>query len=185
MTKFVRLRLESIFADITNGDFHASSELEEGNVPLVSCKTEKTPDHGVEGYFKIPADKTYENCVTVTCDGDQPSTAMFHPYRIAVKDNVLVCIPKQNIKFTTILYAISCLNKERWRFSYCRKCYANKIDKLTVPFPVNKKGDIDQDMIEKMLTPDAFQPIIRKSIEALKNIYHANEINTHRHSTTN
>lgn len=94
MTKIVRLRLDSIFSNIVNGDYHASSELEEGTIPLVSCKTEKTPDHGVEGYFKIPKEKTYENCVTITCDGDQPSTAFFHPYRFAAKDNVLVCIPK-------------------------------------------------------------------------------------------
>jgi len=54
------------------------------------------------------------------------------------------------VKLTTILYAISCLNKERWRFSYGRKCYANKLDKLTVPFPVDKQGNIDQDKIEKI-----------------------------------
>ncbi len=49
MTKIMRLKLDSIFIKIVNGDFHASSELDEGKIPLVSCKTEKTPHHGVEG----------------------------------------------------------------------------------------------------------------------------------------
>lgn len=168
MKEFARLKLDSIFETIKNGDFHASSELNEGKVPLVSCKTEKTPDHGVEGYFDVPNNKTYENCVTITCDGDQPSTAFYHPYRFAVKDNVLVCIPKKGIKFTTMLYAISCLNKERWRFSYGRKCYANKLDKLTIPFPIGKDGNLDQDKIEKILSSDGFEPIIRNAIDALK-----------------
>ncbi len=166
----MRLKLDSIFIKIVNGDFHASSELDEGKIPLVSCKTEKTPDHGVEGYFEISNDKTYENCVTITCDGDQPSTAFYHPYRFAVKDNVLVCVPKKGVKLTTILYAISCLNKERWRFSYGRKCYANKLDKLTIPFPVDDDGNVDQNKIEKILSTDDFKPIIGNAIKALQKL---------------
>jgi len=170
MSKIIRLKLDSIFSKIVNGEYHASSELEEGKIPLVSCKTEKTPDHGVEGYFKIPNENIYENCVTITCDGDQPSTAFFHPYRFTAKDNVLVCVPKDDVKLTTLLYAISCLNKERWRFSYGRKCYSNKLDKLTVPFPVDNDGKIEQDKIEKILS-NGFKPIIKNAIESLKNIY--------------
>lgn len=171
MTEFKRLGLKSIFADIVNGDYHASSQLENGEVPLVSCKTEKTPEHGIEGYFDIPLEKTYKNVVTITCDGDQPSTAFFHPYTIAVKDNVMVCIPKKGVKITTLLYAISCLNMERWRFSYGRKCYMNKLNTLTVPFPVDKDGNIDQDKIEEILELEKFHAVPKKTLAALKKRY--------------
>ena len=166
-----RLNLNSIFSEIKSGDYHASSQLDNGNIPLISCKTEKTPDHGVEGYFDIPVNKTYENCVTITCDGDQPSTAFYHPYRFAAKDNVLVCIPKTNIKLTTILYAIACLNMERWRFSYGRKCYSNKIDKLTVPFFVNQDGSINENAIENIIPSESFDSIVKIALSKLVKAY--------------
>jgi len=169
--KTSRLKLELIFSEVSHGDYHASSQLEEGKTPLISCKTEKTPEHGVEGYFKIPREKIYRNCVTITCDGDQPSTASFHPYDIAVKDNVLICKPKQGIKLTTLLYAISCINKERWRFSYGRKCYRNKFDLLTVPFPVDSKGKIDQKRIDEILDSNNFLPIVSEALNTLKELY--------------
>jgi len=168
---FSRLRFDSIFSEVKTGDFHASSHLDSGDIPLISCKTEKTRDNGVEGYFEIPQDKTYENCVTITCDGDQPSTAFFHPYRFAAKDNVLVCIPKKGLKLTTILYAIACLNKERWRFSYGRKCYANKKDKLTVPFPIDKDGKIEEKAIEEILDGKHFKPIVSNALKKFSQIY--------------
>ena len=149
--KFDRFGLKAIFSEIKNGDIHAFSQLQKGSVPLVSCKTEKTPDHGVEGYYNIPIEKTFEKCMTITCDGDQPTTAFFHPYRFAAMDNVLVCIPKTETKLTTILYFIADLNRQRWRFSYGRKCYQNKMDKLKVIFPIKDSGEIDQDYIENIL----------------------------------
>jgi len=149
--ELARFGLDAIFSEVKTGDFHASSHLDIGHTPLISCKTEKTSDHGVEGCFDIPVDKTYEKCVTITCDGDQPSTAFYHPYRFAAKDNVLVGIPKKNIKLTTIFYFVAYLNCQRWRFSYGRKCYENKKDKLTVLFPIKESGEIDEDYIEKML----------------------------------
>lgn len=167
----VRFKLDSIFSDVKTGDFHASSYLESGNIPLISCKTEKTRDNGVEGYFDIPVEKTYENCVTITCDGDMPSTAFFHPYRCAAKDNVLVCTPKKGVKLTTILYAIACLNRERWRFSYGRKCYANKVGKLTIPFPVDKNGDIDENLIAGILDEKNFKPIVSAALRKFNQLY--------------
>lgn len=160
--KFVKFGLKAIFSEIRKGDVHAFSQLEEGTMPLVSCKTEKTPDHGVEGYYDIPIEQTYENCVTITCDGDQPSTAFFHPYRFAAMDNVLVCIPKTGTKLTTILYFIADLNIQRWRFSYGRKCYQNKMDKLTVLFPIRETGEIDEDYIADILDHVTIQKFMPK-----------------------
>lgn len=142
-----RFSLDSIFSDVKTGEYHASSKLNQGNVPLISCKTE---DHGVEGFFDIPESKTYQRAVTIACDGT-PLTSFYHPFRFAAKDNVLVCIPKKDVKLTTILYGVAYLNKERWRFSYGRKSYANKIGKLGILFPMTRDGKIDEKKIESML----------------------------------
>ena len=150
--------LSSIFSAVHTGQVHSSSELDNGDIPLISCKTEKSKDHGVEGFFNIPSETIYRNCVTITCDGE-PCTASYHNYSIAVKDNVLVCIPKKEIKITTIFYAISYLNTQRWRFSYGRKCYENKIDKLNIVFPVKDDGEIDHEFIESNLNCE-IKPIL-------------------------
>lgn len=169
--KFARLDLYSIFSEIKTGDIHASSELNKGKIPLISCKTEKTGEHGVEGYFEIPEEKmTYENCMTITCDGIYSSTPFFHPYRFAAKDNVLVCVPKKGVPLTTILYVIASLRRERWRFSYGRKCYENKIGKLTVPFPV-QNGKIDDKAIEEMLLGNGMSSFIRDAIKSVSKLY--------------
>lgn len=152
--KTKKFPLSSAFSEVHSGDIHSSSALDEGKIPLISCKTEKTKEHGVEGFFDIPEDKTYEKCVIITCDGDQPTTASYHLHKLAAKDNVLVCIPKDNVKLSTLFYAISYLNSQRWRFSYGRKCYENKIDKLKIDFPVDKNGNIDEDLIEKNIKCD-------------------------------
>lgn len=142
-----RFKLKAVFSEVKTGDYHASSRLKQGNIPLISCKTE---GHGVEGHFNIPTEKTYSNCVTIACDGT-PLTTFYHPYRFAAKDNVLVCIPRKDAKLTTIFYAVAYLNKERWRFSYGRKSYSNKIDKLSIPFPATPNGKIDENKIEEIL----------------------------------
>lgn len=145
--RFSRFNIYSIFSEVKTGDYHASSHLNKGTIPLISCKTE---DHGVEGYFDISIDESYIDSVTIACDGT-PLTTFYHPYRFVAKDNVLVCTPRKEIKPTTILYAIAYLNKERWRFSYGRKCYENKIDKLSILFPTTEDGKIDEKRIEEIL----------------------------------
>lgn len=139
--------LSKIFSSVKTGEFHASSKLEAGTVPLISCASE---DNGVEGYFKIDDKDTYQNCVTIASDG-QPLTAFYHPYRFGAKDNVLVCIPKKEIKISTIYYAVAAINSLKWRFSYGRKCYENKVKKIKVPFPVTPSREIDEAYIEGII----------------------------------
>lgn len=160
--KFLRFGLEAIFSQVKTGDYHASSHLKVGNIPLVSCKTE---NHGIEGNYDIPPSKTYENCVTIACDGT-PLTSFYHSYRFAAKDNVLVGVPLESLKLSTILYAVAYFNGERWRFSYGRKAYANKIKKLTILYPVTEDGKIDEIKIEEILknmTISHFLPSKNKS----------------------
>lgn len=137
--------LSTIFEEVKLGDFHVSGNLNAGNIPLISCSAE---NQGVEGYFNIPEKKTFENAVTIASDG-QPLASFYHAYRFAAKDNVLVCIPKKNTPKEVLLYCVAYLNSLRWRFSYGRKCYSNKVDKINVIFPVNKEGEIDIKLIKE------------------------------------
>jgi len=46
-----------------------------------------------------------------------------------------------------LLFFVTQLNELKWRFSYGRKCYLNKIHKINIYLPFNKES-IDENYIE-------------------------------------
>lgn len=139
--------LKVLFAEVDNGHVHASGELDEGPVPLISCKT---IENGTEGYFSV-ATPLHSHCVTIAGDGSWPMTAFYHPYVFAAKDNVIVCQPLEDLSLKAILFIMAQLNGQRWRFSYGRKCYRNKVDKIKVALPADEAGNIDYNTIDKIV----------------------------------
>jgi len=140
--------LEDLFEDITDGDYHVSSILDEGKTPFISCNT---TDNGIAGYFKLPNLKTYEKCMTITSDGEYTFTPFYHPYKFNAQDNVLICKPKKSISLPIIFFVMLQLRRMRWRFSYGRKCYSNKIGKIKFKLPVTENDIINEKYIEKIV----------------------------------
>lgn len=128
---------------IKTGDYHVSGELDPGTIPLVSCSAE---NNGFEGKFDVPADNVVKNAITIASDG-QPLTSYYHYYSFVAKDNVIIGIPKRDYRFTTMLFFTTQINSLRWRFSYGRKCYLNKIHKIRIFLPVTDRA-IDENYIE-------------------------------------
>lgn len=136
--------ITSIFkTPIKTGDYHVSGELDAGIVPLISCSAE---NNGFEGKFDVPIINTAKNAITIASDG-QPLASYYHYYPFVAKDNVIIGIPNRSYIFTTLLFFTTQLNGLRWRFSYGRKCYLNKIHKIRFFLPF-KKNEIDEDYIE-------------------------------------
>lgn len=128
---------------IRTGDYHVSGELDAGTVPLISCSAE---NNGFEGKYDIPITNTIKNAITIASDG-QPLASYYHYYPFATKDNVIIGIPNRSYRFTTLLFFAAQLNEIRWRFSYGRKCYLNKIHKIKIFLPF-RDDKIDEDYIE-------------------------------------
>lgn len=143
MIKTVLLR---DYFKIKAGDYHATSELSVGNIPLISCGNE---DNGLVGYFDIPKENTYANLVTVAFNGI-PLTAKYHPYIFGAKDDVAVLIPQKKLNEKTLIYVAAQLDNQKWRYSYGRKCFRNKLEKLEVDLPVDSNKNIDEDYINKL-----------------------------------
>jgi hypothetical protein len=99
---------------------------------------------GFEGFFNV--EDYIKNAITIACDG-MPLSTFYHFYNFVTKDNVLICKPIRKYKFTTLLFIVTQLNNLKWRFSYGRKCYENKVHKLKIYLPFNN-GNIDEDYIE-------------------------------------
>ena len=126
------------------GDYHVSAILDSGDMPLISCSTERM---GIEGYFNIN-EHIHQRGLTIACDGT-PLTTFYQSYPFAAKDNVIICSPKKNLKISTILFIATQLNRMRWRFSYGRKCYSKKFEKIKIFLPIID-GKIDEDYLERL-----------------------------------
>lgn len=76
--------------------------------------------------------------------------AKYHPYPFAAKDDVAVCSPLNPLRTSTEVFIQVMLGRERWRFSYYRKCYREKLERMMVLLPA-KSGWIDEDAIQDVM----------------------------------
>lgn len=145
--KYKIFKLNDLFNYVNTGNVHVSGDLDPGNIPLISCKT---VENGTEGHFDID-DGIFENCVTIASDGSWPMSSFYHSYKFAAKDNVIICRPNKNLTLKSILFITAQLNSQIWRFSYGRKCYLNKTDKIQIPMPIDLNGEIDFKVIDSIV----------------------------------
>lgn len=156
--KFKEISITDLFkTPIRTGKYHKSKALDEGNIPLVSCVSE---NGGFEGFFDVEAKNVIKNAITIASDG-MPLTSFYHFYPFTAKDNVLICIPKKNYRFTTLLFFVAQLNSLRWRFSYGRKCYENKVHKIKIFLPF-KNGEINENYIETLFKQNKNWSLLKK-----------------------
>ena len=122
---------------VKSGDFHAIKELDPGRIPLVSCGD---INHGLVGYFDVPKEKRYRDAITVAYNG-QPLTAKFRPYIFGAKDDIGILKPHDEVGPRAMVYVATVLNARRWRYSYGRKCFKNKLETVEIEVPVIKTDD--------------------------------------------
>jgi len=139
-----RFTLGEIF-DLKAGDYHSVGRLPRGRVPMISCGGE---NNGVTGYCDVP--HAYSHKLTIAFNGMNTLTAKYHPYDFAAKDDVAVCFPNRPLQLTTQLFIAVMLNRERWRYSFYRKCFVEKLRRFAVALPA-KDGDIDEGAIKALV----------------------------------
>jgi hypothetical protein len=144
--RFRPLSLETLF-DLRSGDYHAESDLSPGNVPLVSCGDE---DNGVVGRVDVADDTIYRHRLTIALNG-RPLTTKYHPYSFAAKDDVAVANPRGRLRLTTLLFVQTMLNRERWRYSYYRKCFMEKLRRFEITLPATRTGSLDEDAMASVV----------------------------------
>jgi type I restriction enzyme M protein len=133
--------------ELRRGHFHAIDRLEAGIYPTIS---RVSTDNGVVGFYDKPVKAAVfqEGLLTVsTVTGD--AFIQYAPF--IATDNVVMCIPKRPLAISTLIYIQLLLNKVKWRYSYGRQCYKGNFQKTTIFLPVNKKSEIDEKYIEKLV----------------------------------
>jgi hypothetical protein len=133
--------------ELTAGDFHATGELPEGNIPLISCGD---ANNGITAFVDVPDSKAYERKLTIAFNGMNALTTKYHPYKFAAKDDVAVCTPIAPLRGTTIFFIQLMLAREKWRYNYYRKCFADKLKRQSLMLPV-KAGAVDEEAIEQLV----------------------------------
>ena len=145
---------------IKSGDFHKGEDLSKGSIPLVSCGAE---DNGIMRFVDVAAKYIYENALTVAYNG-QPLLTKYHPYRFAAKDDVAILIPKKQIAVSTLLFIQMMLNQETWRYSYGRKCFREKLSRMSILLPVENK-EVAQPFIKRLIANTDYWSFLAKTLE--------------------
>ena len=133
---------------IHKGSIHALNVENFGRVPVVSSST----DHnGIMGFYDLDSDwKRFRHVISVASNGT-PLTSYYHPYEIVPKDDVFICVPPNDFPLASIFYTITALNAVTWRFSYYRKAYMNKLDKISIYMPILDTGKVDHDWLKDLI----------------------------------
>jgi hypothetical protein len=152
--------LDSVYR-LKAGDYHNASSLPSGDVPLVSCGD---ANNGIMAFVDVPQDRIYSHKLTIAFNGMNTLTAKYHPYRFAAKDDVAICEPREPRRLSTEVFIQLMLNRERWRYSYYRKCYMDKLKRFSIPLPV-RDGEVDEDTMEAILAAHPYWQFIKTRLE--------------------
>ena len=138
-------RLEDLF-ELMPGYYHALDRLDPGPVPVVSCSGE---DNGIAGYYSVDSRSLHQAKLTIALNGS-PLLTTWHPYTFAGKDDVAICTPRTSLRVTTLRFIQALTNRDRWRFSYYRKCYMSKLQRFSIQLP-SKEDWIDEETIASVV----------------------------------
>jgi type I restriction enzyme M protein len=143
---FQAVSVTSLF-DVFSGDYHSLAEIDAGNTPMVSCGEAR---NGIVGFYDVPEKNIYRDALTIAYNG-RPLTTKIHPYDFSAKDDVAVVIPKKPMTPETLAFIQAALNSERWRFSYYRKCFREKLKRLKLELPVKPDGELDVQFMQAIV----------------------------------
>jgi len=155
---FKEFKVADLF-EVQSGDFHATSELDKGDVPLISCGD---TDNGLVDYFEIPVDKKRRRSITVAYNG-QPLTTKFHPYDFGAKDDVAVLVPRQPMTDAVLLHVAALLNSMRWRYSYGRKCFKEKLQAVVLLLPVVSADGAER--VDEKFSEELFRQALKRATD--------------------
>jgi restriction endonuclease S subunit len=131
-------------ADMLNGEtpFIGSTDNNNG----LTNKVSQQPNH-------------YGNVITVNYNGSV-GEAFYQPVPFWASDDVNVLYPKDNIfeRFNQYiaLFIIPIIKLDKFRFNYGRKWHKERMDASFLKLPVNLKGEIDVDFMERYIKSSPF-----------------------------
>lgn len=90
------------------------------------------------------------NTITVNYNGSV-GEAFYQPKEFWASDDVNVLYPKFRFNKYIAMFIIPIIMKEKYRFNYGRKWESSRMRESLIKLPVNKKGEIDTDLMENYI----------------------------------
>jgi hypothetical protein len=149
--------------NLFRGNFHSIKDLDDGKFRTVSRVTTM---NGTVGYFDKPDDATEyaEPCITISTVGGD---AFVQLSNFIATDNVIMLVPKSPMALSSLYFIAFILNYQKWRYSYGRQCYLNKLKSTKLILPINSKGSLDEKMMQSSIENHGYWKAITESISVL------------------
>lgn len=129
----------SFFFDVTHGKSYGLKHFSEGITPYISSGDS---NNSVLQLVEAPEDHLFpEGGITVTAFG----LANLQPWPYVGRGNggsaVRVLLPKYNMSLNEMVWFITQINAQRWRFFYARMAIKSRLERLTVLSPPERMPD--------------------------------------------
>lgn len=130
------------FFDMQAGRYYAKDDYTDGNTPLV---TSSDQNNGIMTMTNLTP--LYSHCITI---GKVNMSVFYQKRPFCVSSDVTVLVPKGEYSKSVLLFFVTLLLKERYRFNYGNQIRLNDALKLNVKLPV-KAGGPDWDYMEAFI----------------------------------
>jgi hypothetical protein len=142
--------------ELKAGEHHSIGHFPAGSTPIVSCGD---ANNGVAGFFSVDG-PVHREKLTISLNGQNTLTAKYHPYNFAAKDDVAVCTARNGLALSSVMYIQMMLSRERWRYSYYRKCFLDKLRRLSICLPT-RNGLLDEVEMARVVESSAYWAYVR------------------------
>ena len=79
-------------------------------------------------------------------------------------DNVIVCVPRKPIRASTAYSIAAMVNNQKWRYSYGRQCYLDKLASLTIRVPW-REGAMDEAAMEQVVKGQPYWSYVHANLQ--------------------
>lgn len=132
--------------EVKKGKRLTKEDFEEGTTPFIGAIDS---NNGYRDF--IGQEPIHEgNTITVNYNGSV-GEAFYQPKDFWASDDVNVLYPKFRFNKYIAMFIIPIIKKEKYRFNYGRKWESSRMKDSVIKLPVNKKGEIDTDLMENYI----------------------------------
>lgn len=112
----------------------------EGDIPLVTAGEN---NQGINRFVDNDMD-IFSYCITI----DMFGFCVYRGYEFCCDDNILVLIPKDKISKYTMMFIVTLINQDQYKYAYGRQYRQKTLLKHKIKLPVDSKGDPDWQFME-------------------------------------
>src|SRR5258706_2307185 len=158
--KWESFNITEIF-NLDRGDFHSIASLNDGKYMTISRVSD---NNGVVGYFDRPKKaKLYERgTITISTVGGDSFVKLD---TFMATDNEIVCSAKKKWRLSTLFFMCFMLNQQKWRYSYGRQCYKEKLSKVNIELPINHNGEPNEDIMRVFVEQTDYWQLVKERFQ--------------------